>query len=54
MTLAQQLAAAERELALRMRFYPGFVKSRRMTPVEAEYEVQAMAAIVLTLKGLQE
>ena len=49
-TPADQLACAERELALRRNVYPGWVKSGRMQQAKADFETAAMAAIVQTLE----
>lgn len=49
MTLDDQLAAARRELALRQRVYPGWVRGNRMSKEKADHEIAAMAAIVETL-----
>jgi len=48
-TLAGQIAEAQRELALRKRVYPGWVKRKMLTEGEAVYYVKAMEAIVQTL-----
>ena len=47
--LEDQIACAERELALRRRVYPKWVDSGRMKPAKAEQEITAMEAIVATL-----
>lgn len=50
--LAEQIASAKRELALRKRVYPTWVTAKRMNQFKAENEINAMAAIVHTLEGL--
>ncbi len=49
MTLSDQLDAARRELALRRKAYPGWVRSGKMRPEKADHEIAAMAAICTTL-----
>lgn len=51
--LDKQIACAKRELAMRKRVYPSWVTAKRMTVFKAEDEIDAMAAIVETLEGLQ-
>lgn len=51
-TPEQRLAAAERELAMRQRVYPGWVARGTMTDAKAAHEIAAMADIVEVLKGL--
>ena len=50
--LAEQVAEARRELALRKRLYPKWVKRGDMIEGQAEYYVKAMEAIVATLTRL--
>lgn len=52
-SLDDQIACARRELALRKRVYPNWVTAKRMNPLKAENEIDAMAAIVATLEGLK-
>jgi len=51
-TLAEQLAEARRELALRRSAYPAWVKAGKLNAGEAHYQLQAMQAIVRTLQRL--
>lgn len=51
--LDAQIAAAERELALRRRVYPRWVAAGKMKNEKAVAETAAMTAIVETLKGLR-
>ena len=53
-TLEQQIKGAERELAMRQRFYKKAVEQGRMELVEAEYEIELMEAILNTLKTVKE
>jgi hypothetical protein len=48
-TLEEQIAEAQRELALRRRCYPAWVKAGKLTHDEASHQLAAMAAIVRTL-----
>jgi hypothetical protein len=48
-SLADQITEAQRELALRKRLYPGWVKRGTLTEGEAVYYMKAMKAIVQTL-----
>lgn len=52
-SLEKQLACAKRELALRVRMYPTWVRAKRLNPLKAEDEIAAMRAIIKTLEGLQ-
>jgi hypothetical protein len=49
-TLAEQLAEAKRELALRKQLYPQWVKSGRLDAETARYQVLCMEEIVRTLE----
>jgi hypothetical protein len=51
-SLAEQIAEAQRELALRRRCYPGWVKAGKLTHEDASRQLAAMAAIVHTLQRL--
>ena len=51
-TLAEQLAEARRELALRRSAYPAWVKAGKLTHEEAYHQLAAMAEIVRTLQRL--
>jgi hypothetical protein len=53
MTLAEQIAEAQRELALRRKCYPAWVKAGKLTHDEAYHQLAAMAAIVQTLQRLE-
>lgn len=49
-----KLTAARRELAMRERVYPAWVRSRRMTQEKADYEIAVMAAIVADYQAVVE
>ena len=51
--LAEQIAEAQRELALRRRCYPGWVKAGKLTHEDAYRHLAAMAAIIDSLKTLE-
>ena len=51
-TDADKLRCAERELRLRRRNYPIWVKTGRMQQVQADREIELMAAIVEDLRKL--
>ena len=52
-TLDEQIAEAQRELALRRSCYPQWVKAGRLTAEDAYHQLAAMAAIVSTLQRLE-
>lgn len=45
-TLAQKRACLERELRMRRRVYPRWVKAGRLTQAQAEHEIAVMEAIL--------
>ena len=49
--LSDQIACAERELALRRRNYPRWVAGRRMTEGTAKHEIECMESILESLKN---
>jgi hypothetical protein len=49
-TIREQLDAARRELAMRKRVYPGWVRAQKMTKEKADHETECMASIVETLE----
>ena len=51
-TLAQQIAEAQRELALRKRCYPAWVKSGKLDPGDAKSQLLVQEAVVRTLMRL--
>jgi len=44
-TAQQMLDCVERELKMRRKVYPGFVRQRKMTEQKAHYELRVMEAI---------
>jgi len=53
-TLDQQIACARREIGMRERVYPNWVKAGRMRPDKADAELLAMRAILATLESLRD
>ena len=51
-TLAEQIAEAQRELALRRKCYPQWVKSGKLDAGDAQYQIRVQEAIVRTLMRL--
>ena len=51
-TLAEQIAEAQRELALRRKLYPGWVKAGKLAAWEATYQFEVQEEIVRTLTRL--
>ena len=51
-TLAEQLAEARRELALRRKCYPAWVKSGKLAPGDAKWQLLVQEEIVRTLMRL--
>jgi hypothetical protein len=51
-SLADQLAAAQREVRMRKTTYPRLIAQGTMTPVEAEYQIRVMEEITKSLARL--
>jgi hypothetical protein len=51
-SLAEQIAEAQRELALRKQCYPPWVKSGKLDAGDAKYQLRVMEEIVRTLMRL--
>lgn len=51
-TLAEQIAAVEREITMRRRVYPRWVSTNKMTQVKADREMTAMRAVLESLHRL--
>jgi hypothetical protein len=52
LTLAAQIAEAQRELALRRKGYPAWIKSGKLDAGEAKYPILAMQEFIRTLMRL--
>ena len=50
MSLAEQIAEARRELAMRKKLYPQWVQSGRLDAAQAQHQLVCMEAIVATLE----
>jgi hypothetical protein len=53
-SLEAQISEVDRELAMREKVYPGWVKSRKMREQEAEYHLNRMRAVKATLEWLRD
>lgn len=53
-SLNQQIASVAREIALRKRVYPRWVREKRMAQSSATFEIEAMEAVLATLQSLHE
>jgi hypothetical protein len=51
-TLAEQIAEAQRELALRRRCYPAWIKSGKLDAGDAKWQLMVQEEIVRTLMRL--
>lgn len=51
--LAAQIKCIEREIEMRKRAYPRFVEARKMTQSRADYEIEAMRAVLESLQRLR-
>jgi len=51
-SLAEHIAEAERELALRRKCYPAWVQSGKLAHEDAYHQLQCMEAIIRTLMRL--
>lgn len=52
-SIARQIAAVDREVAMRRRVYPRRVADGKMTQAQADTELQAMQAVADTLRQVQ-
>lgn len=53
-TIDQQIACVEREIAMRKRCYPGWVEKGRMTADKAAHEMNAMTEVLHTLNQMRQ
>jgi hypothetical protein len=51
-TLQEQIAEAQRELALRKKCYPQWIKAGKLDPGDAKYQIRVQEEIVHTLMRL--
>lgn len=52
-SLNQQIASVAREIALRKRVYPRWVREKRMARLSATFEIEAMEAVLETLQTVK-
>jgi hypothetical protein len=52
-SLAEQIAEGQRELALRRTCYPQWIKRGKLDPGDAQYQIRVMVEIVRTLLRLE-
>lgn len=53
-TIEEQIACIERELGMRVKLYPRWVKSWKLTQAAADEELARMRAVLLTLQRVQQ
>lgn len=53
-TAADKLACAERELKMRLRVYPRWVKKKKISAGKAAHEIACMEAIIADMKQFAE
>jgi hypothetical protein len=51
-SLTDQIASVNREIGMRRRVYPGWVRQKKMTEGQADAEIAAMEAVAETLRAL--
>ena len=54
LTLDDQIACVEREIELRKRVYPRRVADQKMSPHAARYQIEAMEAVLATLRKIRK
>lgn len=53
-SLADQLAELERELALRLKVYPGWIREKKLSPEAAERRLATLRAAIATIRKVWE
>ncbi len=53
-TLEAQIACIEREIAMRERIYPRWIRDHKLLAATAEVELSRMRAVLETLRGLAQ
>lgn len=53
-TIDQQITAAKREVGMRRRVYSRWVENGKMKQAEADHQIAAMEAIVVTLEEVKK
>lgn len=51
-SIEEQFASVEREVRMRRRVYPGWIRAGKMTEEKAEHEIRAMEAVLETLRPM--
>jgi hypothetical protein len=51
-TLEEQIAEVERELALRHRVYPRWVAAKQLSPAKADRQIATMESVLCTLRSV--
>lgn len=51
-TIEEQIKCVKREIAMRKRVYPKWVKYNRMKQEEADHEITCMESVLKTMEGL--
>ena len=52
--LKQQIDCVAREIHMREKVYPDWIKRGRMKQEQADYQIKAMRAVLATLEGLRK
>lgn len=52
--VTDQIKCVKREIAMRERVYPSFVARGKLKPHEAEWQIEAMKAVLATLESRSE
>ena len=52
-TIEQQIASVQREIGMRERVYPAWVRNKKMSQEKADYEIEAMRAVLVSLEALR-
>lgn len=52
--LSEQLAELERELALRLKVYPGWIREKKLSPEAAERRLATLRAAIATVRKVWE
>ena len=52
-TIEQQIASVQREIGMRELVYPAWVRNKKMSQEKADYEIEAMRAVLVSLEALR-
>ncbi len=53
-TLDEQISDVSREIHMRESLYPKWVQAKKMTQYRADYQLECMCAVLLTLQNLRD